>query len=209
MRNYLIKTPRLLKAMYNQCIWHIKDHANSVYITFDDGPHPQITPYVLEQLEKYNAKATFFCIGKNVVEHQSIFQHILDQGHAVGNHTHNHLNGWKTANLHYFRNIKTAAKLITTNIFRPPYGRITYSQATGIERMFPSMKIVMWDVLSGDFDTEISPEECLNNVISTTKAGSIIVFHDSEKAWHRLEYTLPRFLAHCQQQGWNMKKIKM
>jgi len=207
MRNYLIKTPRLLKAIYNRCIWHINEHANSVYLTFDDGPHPEITHFVLEQLKQYQAKATFFCIGKNVDAHQQVFDEVLAQGHAVGNHTQNHLNGWKTENTPYFRNVAKAAERIASNMFRPPYGRISLSQAQGIERLFPEMKIVMWDVLSGDFDTELSGEECLDNVISTTKPGSIIVFHDSEKAWERLQYALPRFLAYCKAQGWNMKKL--
>ena len=196
MRNYLIKTPRLLKAIYNRCIWHINEHANSVYLTFDDGPHPEITHFVLEQLKQYHAKATFFCIGKNVDAHKEIYEEVLAQGHAVGNHTQNHLNGWKTENTSYFRNVAKAAERIASNMFRPPYGRISLSQAQGIERLFPEMKIIMWDVLSGDFDTELSGEECLDNVITTTKPGSIIVFHDSEKAWERLRYALPRFLAY-------------
>lgn len=208
MRNYLIKTPRLLKALYAQCIWHINDHANSVYITFDDGPHPRITQFVLDQLKNFNAKATFFCIGKNVLENELLFEKIKSEGHSVGNHTHNHLNGWKTSNSQYFRNIRMAEKYIKSNIFRPPYGRITYNQALGIEKMYPSMKIIMWDVLSGDFDTNLEPEQCLENVISTVQPGSIIVFHDSEKAWARLEYTLPRFLEFCVQKGWNMKRLK-
>lgn len=207
MRNYLIKTPRLLKAIYNRCIWHINEHANSVYLTFDDGPHPEITHFVLEQLKQYQAKATFFCIGKNVDAHKEVYEEVLAQGHAVGNHTQNHLNGWKTENTSYFRNVAKAAERIASNMFRPPYGRISLSQAQGIERLFPEMKIIMWDVLSGDFDTELSGEECLDNVITTTKPGSIIVFHDSEKAWERLQYALPRFLAYCKAQGWNMKKL--
>ena len=207
MRNYLIKTPRLLKAIYNRCIWHINEHANSVYLTFDDGPHPEITHFVLEQLKQYQAKATFFCIGKNVDAHKEVYEEVLAQGHAVGNHTQNHLNGWKTENTSYFRNVAKAAERIASNMFRPPYGRISLSQAQGIERLFPEMKIIMWDVLSGDFDTELSGEECLDNVITTTKPGSIIVFHDSEKAWERLRYALPRFLAYCKAQGWNMKKL--
>lgn len=207
MRNYLIKTPGLLKAIYNRCVWHIKEHANSVYITFDDGPHPEATPFVLDQLKKYNAKATFFCIGKNVEEHPDIYRELLANGHAIGNHTYNHVNGWKVENMTYFKNIKKASTVMESNMFRPPYGRITLNQAIGIEKMFPKMKIIMWDVLSGDFDTALSPNACLDNVIQSTKPGSIIVFHDSAKAWERLEYTLPAFLKYCQQKGWKMKKL--
>jgi peptidoglycan-N-acetylglucosamine deacetylase len=207
MRAYLVKTPRLLKAAYANCVWHINSNANSVYITFDDGPHPSITPFVLDELQKYNAKATFFCIGKNVALYPEVYKRILDEGHSVGNHTHNHLNGWKTENLEYFKNIRTAARYINTRLFRPPYGRITYAQSAGLERLFPKTKIIMWDVLSGDFDMTLSPEACLQNVISATKTGSIVVFHDSEKAFERLKYALPLFLKHCQKMGWRMKKI--
>ncbi|MBK7764365.1 MAG: polysaccharide deacetylase family protein [Bacteroidetes bacterium] len=207
MKSYLVKTPRLLKAAYANCVWHIKDHANSVYLTFDDGPHPSITSFVLEQLKKYNAKATFFCIGKNVVSNPEMYQKIIDEGHSVGNHTQNHLNGWKTENIEYYKNIRTASKYISTKLFRPPYGRITHAQSLGLRRLFPQTKIIMWDVLSGDFDIEISPAECLYNVVSATKPGSIIVFHDSEKAWERLQYALPLFLEHCKNKGWKMKKL--
>ncbi|MEZ5046094.1 MAG: polysaccharide deacetylase family protein [Chitinophagaceae bacterium] len=207
MRNYLVKTPRLLKALYNKGIWHINEHANSIYLSFDDGPHPELTPYVLDLLKQYQAKATFFCIGKNVQAYPEIFQRILDEGHAVGNHTHNHLNGWRTNNFIYFKNIKTASKLIPSNMFRPPYGRITPSQAIGIQHMFPKMKIIMWDVLSGDFDIQLSPKACYENVIQTAQAGSIVVFHDSDKAKKRLQYALPKFLDFCKEQKWNMKKL--
>jgi peptidoglycan-N-acetylglucosamine deacetylase len=208
MRNYLIKTPRILKAIYNRCIWHINEHANSVYITFDDGPHPTITPFVLAELKKYEAKASFFCIGKNVQDNPAIYQQILDEQHSIGNHTYNHLNGWKTDNDAYFNDINEAKQHIKSKMFRPPYGRITLSQAKGIEQRFPDMKIIMWDVLSGDFDTTLSEDECLYNVIESTKVGSIIVFHDSEKAWDRLQFVLPRFLKHCKNSGWKMKRLK-
>jgi len=207
MRTYLVKTPRLLKAAYANCVWHIKEHANSVYITFDDGPHPRITQFILDELRKHQAKATFFCIGKNVELYPEVYQQILDEGHSVGNHTQNHVNGFKTENVDYFKNIRAASKYIDTRLFRPPYGRITYAQSLGISRLYPKTKIIMWDVLSGDFDTTLSPEDCLKNVLHATKAGSIVVFHDSEKAWDRLQYTLPVFLEHCRKQGWKMKKL--
>ncbi|HNF70986.1 MAG TPA: polysaccharide deacetylase family protein, partial [Chitinophagaceae bacterium] len=136
-----------------------------------------------------------------------VYEQILSEGHSVGNHTHNHLNGWKTKNIAYYRNIRTASRHIQSRLFRPPYGRITLSQSMGLHRLFPQTRIVMWDVLSGDFDTALSPESCLQNVLQATRAGSIIVFHDSEKAWDRLHYALPRFLAYCREQGWKMKKL--
>jgi peptidoglycan/xylan/chitin deacetylase (PgdA/CDA1 family) len=209
MRNYLVKTPRILKAAYNRGVWHVDDAQDSVFITFDDGPHPDITPFVLDELKKADAKATFFCIGKNVEKYPDIYQRILDEGHQVGNHTQNHKNGWSTNNTVYYRDILHAAKLIDSNLFRPPYGRITYAQGMGIEKLLPDTKIIMWDVLSGDFDTELSPEDCLKNVTSHTKEGSIIVFHDSEKAFDRLKYALPKFLAHCQSQHWKMKALNL
>lgn len=207
MRNYLVKTPRLLKAAYANCVWHIKEHANSVYLTFDDGPHPVITPFVLDELKKANAKGTFFCIGKNVAQFPDIYERIVQEGHSVGNHTHNHMNGWKTGNIEYYKNIRAASRLVNTRLFRPPYGRITYTQSLGIARLFPKTRIIMWDVLSGDFDTLLTPEDCLRNVIQASRPGSIIVFHDSEKAWDRLKYTLPLFIRYCANQGWKMKKL--
>lgn len=209
MRNYLFKTPRILKVAYNRGIWNIDDSPNSVFLTFDDGPHPEITTFVLDELKKVNAKGTFFCIGKNVEKHPDIYNRILDEGHAVGNHTQNHKNGWSTDNAVYYRDILSAAKHIKSNLFRPPYGRITYAQGMGLEKLLPNTKIIMWDVLSGDFDTELSPEDCLKNVVKNTKAGSIIVFHDSQKAFERLEYALPQFLAHCQSQNWEMKALDL
>lgn len=207
MRPYLVKTPRILKALYNQGIWHIKEHSNSIYLTFDDGPHPVATPFVLDALKEYQAKATFFCIGKNVEEYPEIYQRILNEGHAVGNHTHNHLNGWKTNNFQYFKNIKKASEVIQSNMFRPPYGRITYAQVSGIQKMFPNTRIIMWDVLSGDFDTKLSPEKCLSNVITNAESGSIIVFHDSAKAWDRLSYALPKTLEHFTKLGYVFKAL--
>lgn len=175
-----------------------------LYLSFDDGPHEKATPFVLEQLEKFNAKATFFCIGKNVVAHSDIYQKIIDAGHTVGNHTHNHLNGWQTDTKTYTENITTATTYINSNIFRPPYGRIKRAQ---VKQLKNNYKIYMWDVLSADFDTNISPEKCLKNVMDNIQSGSIVVFHDSEKAWERMSYALPKLLAFCQQNGWQLKAL--
>jgi peptidoglycan/xylan/chitin deacetylase (PgdA/CDA1 family) len=178
-----------------------------MYLTFDDGPHATVTPFVLQQLQQYNAKATFFCIGKNVVEQPTIYQQILNDGHSIGNHTHNHLNGWKTNDASYLKNIELAAQHIQSNLFRPPYGRIKKSQAKQLMLRNANMKIVMWDVLSGDFDTQLSPQKCLDNVLKNVTQGSIVVFHDSEKAFERLQYALPKTLEHFSNLGYTFKAL--
>ncbi|WP_143304554.1 polysaccharide deacetylase family protein [Chitinophaga vietnamensis] len=203
---YLTKTPGILKMLYSSCIWSLSS-SNAVYLTFDDGPHPEATPFVLAQLKKYDAKATFFCIGKNVVEHPEIYQQILEEGHAVGNHTHNHLNGWKTPTDKYLENVQQAAAYIDSRLFRPPYGRINPFQIRMIKKTIPGAKIIMWDVLSADFDPDINGEACVQNVVFKMKPGSIIVFHDSTKAWERLSYALPRVLEYCRKQQLEMKAI--
>ncbi|ATL49763.1 polysaccharide deacetylase family protein [Chitinophaga caeni] len=205
---YFTKTPGFLKAIYKSCVWSLSPAVPKVYITFDDGPHPTITPFVLEQLNKYGAKATFFCIGKNVLAHPEVYQQVLNEGHAVGNHTHNHLNGWKTGNAKYLENISEAAKYIDSHLFRPPYGRISPFQIKHLKEMQPPYKIIMWDVLSADFDTDISGEQCVQNVVFKIQPGSIVVFHDSEKAWDRLEYALPRVLEFCKKKGWAMEALR-
>lgn len=203
MRTYSVKTPRLLKfVLSGTIVWDMpKDDNNSVYLTFDDGPHPTITPFILEQLHKYDAKATFFCVGNNVAKYNDVYKKVLEQGHSTGNHTYNHLNGWKTSRKHYLKNINQAAKHIKSYRFRPPYGRIKISQYSAMKQHNPNWKVYMWDVLSGDFDTSLSWQDCSNNVIKNIKPGSIVVFHDSEKAWPRLEEALPVILDYCKKQG--------
>ena len=181
--------------------------APAVYLTFDDGPHPIITRFVLQQLKQYDAKATFFCIGKNVVDHPDIYKQILEAQHTVGNHTHNHLNGWHTKTDAYITNVQQAAKHINSRLFRPPYGRIKRSQAGRLLQAHPQWYIYMWDVLSGDFDTSITPERCTENVLNNIQPGSIVVFHDSEKAWPRMQHALPAVLAYCKQQNWQLKAL--
>ena len=203
---YLIKTTWWLRKIYSSALtWKIPVEERKIFLTFDDGPHPTITPFVLNCLKQYNAKATFFCIGKNVQLYQGVFQQIINEGHRIGNHTHNHLNGWKTTDKKYFENIILARKFIDSNLFRPPYGRITRFQIQQLKSIF---NIIMWDVLSGDFDADLSPQKCLQNVVSNTSSGSIIVFHDSEKAIARLEYALPKALEFFAEQGYVMEGIK-
>lgn len=206
---YLVKTPWWLSRLfYCDLNWKMQQDAKpSVYLTFDDGPHPTITPFVLDTLKAHNAKATFFCIGKNVAQHAEVYKRTIAEGHTVGNHTHNHFNGWFTKTEAYIENVEQAAKLINSRLFRPPYGRIKRSQANRLMRKKPSYKIYMWDVLSADFDITLAPEKCLTNVLDNIEPGSIVVFHDSEKAWDRMSYALPRVLEHCTQQGWNIKAL--
>ncbi len=205
----IAKTPFLLKALLpSQLIWSIPvEQEPTVYFTFDDGPHPTATPFVLQQLKAFDAKATFFCIGKNVQAHPHVFVQITEDGHTVGNHTQNHLNGWKTADDVYFDNINVAAESIESRIFRPPYGRIKRAQAKHLWQQAKPWRIYMWDVLSCDFDRNITPEQCLKNVVNNIEPGSIVVFHDSEKAWPRMSYALPLVLEHCRQKNWRMAAL--
>lgn len=206
---YLVKTPWLLKKTYPECVWEIKTKEKVLYITFDDGPHEVATPFVLEELKKYNAKATFFCIGKNVEEHFEIYKKIIDEGHSVGNHTYDHLNGWKTKDEKYLDDIFKAKKIIDSNLFRPPYGRITKFQLQQLQGEKYKLKTIMWSVLSGDFDEEATGEKCYQTVIKNAKEGSIIVFHDSEKAFARLEYALPLVLKYFSKKGFAFKTISL
>lgn len=205
---YFVKTPWALKKLYPSCVWQMPAKEKVLYLTFDDGPHPEATPFVLETLKKYNASATFFCIGKNVVEYPAVYRRILDEGHRVGNHTQNHLNGWKTDDKKYFENLVEAKKYIDSDLFRPPYGKISPLQIKYITEAF-NMKVIMWSVLSADFDPQLSPENCLKNVIASTKTGNIIVFHDSAKAMQKLTFTLPRALDHFSSKGYRFDKINL
>lgn len=205
---YLIKTPFWLRAFYPKCTWNIPSKEKVIYLSFDDGPHPEATPFVLAELKKYNAKATFFCIGNNVLKHPNIYESILKAGHRVGNHTYDHLNGWKTTTNDYIENIKDAVNLIESNLFRPPYGRITKNQIRLLHQQVNlPQEIIMWDVLSADFDLQLKGEDCARNVIKYTKPGSIIVFHDSQKAWDRMSVALPMVLDYFSQLGYRFESI--
>ncbi len=199
---YLVKTPWLLKKLYPGLIWNKSRKNHCIYLTFDDGPIPIVTSFVLNILKQYNAKATFFCIGDNVNKHPDVFEQVKNAGHSIGNHTFNHLKGWKTQDNIYLDNFLKTDELIKINLFRPPYGRIKKSQIKLLKRAKPGISIIMWDVLSGDFDISLSPEKCLENVLKHTENGSVVVFHDSLKAYDRLEYVLPRAMEEWSRQGY-------
>jgi len=209
MKFYWIKTNWIIKKIFSNYTWDVSNTGNTVYLTFDDGPIPEITTWVLEELKKFDLKATFFCIGKNIDKYPEIFKKVISEGHAIGNHTFNHLNGWKTPTEIYIENIKLCEEVIekTTNynsrskLFRPPYGKLKTAQARAIEKL--GYEIIMWDVLSADFDTTLSKEQCLDNVLSNVKPGSIIVFHDSVKAFKNLQYVLPKTLAFLKENNFN------
>lgn len=185
--------------------WHIPSEEKNLYLTFDDGPIPVITPWVLETLHEYNASATFFCVGENAKKHPDIMEKLKDSKHTIGNHTMNHLNGWKTQNEKYYSNINECKKHIQSDLFRPPYGKIKITQMNFLKKEF---RIIMWDVLSRDYDTSISGESCFENVKQNASAGSIIVFHDSIKAEERLRIALPATLKYFSELGFSFKAIK-
>lgn len=203
--SFWTKTNSLIKKIFPNYTWDIPNNENKVYLTFDDGPTPEITAWTLEQLKKHNAKATFFCIGKNIENHPDIFKKVIDDGHTIGNHTFNHLNGWKTTTEYYIENTKLCQSAIcclqssVCNLFRPPYGKIKPSQSKALRKL--GYKIVMWDVLSEDYNRNIAPEKCLDNVLKNVQSGSIILFHDSVKAFPNLEYTLPKTLEFLKEKG--------
>lgn len=210
MHKYFIKTPGIVKTLFPTFVWSMPDEDKSVYLTFDDGPHPVVTPFVLDLLKQYNAAASFFCIGKNVINHPDVYKRIIEEGHTVGNHSHNHQNGWKTPVKQYLADVATAAIYIDSNLYRPPYGRIRLKQAAGIKQAMnkTSARIIMWDVLSADFDTSISTTVCVNNVLSNIEPGSIVVFHDSEKAFRILKEALPVIMEKLKEMGYKMKRIE-
>lgn len=213
MKFYWIKTHRIIKLLSPKYIWDISGNDKTVYLTFDDGPIPEVTEWVLDQLKTYNVKATFFCIGDKIEKYPMIFESITQQGHAIGNHTQNHLNGWKTGTEEYLNNIKLCEENIrkyATNtpemkIFRPPYGKIKFSQSQKLREL--GYKIIMWDVLSADYDQSILPEKCLKNVLQNIESGSIIIFHDSVKAFKNLEYTLPKTLQFLKENGYKCEVV--
>lgn len=207
MKFFWIKTSWIVKKIFSHYTWDVSnvEKDKTVYLTFDDGPIPEITPWVLKELKKHQVHATFFCIGNNIEKNPEVFQTIISEGHTIGNHTYNHLNGWKTTTASYLSNVALCEESIQKNsnyslkasLFRPPYGKIKASQSRRLRAM--GYTIIMWDVLSADFDANVSQEQCLENVLSNIRPGSILVFHDSLKAFKNLEYALPKTLIYLKE----------
>jgi peptidoglycan/xylan/chitin deacetylase (PgdA/CDA1 family) len=208
-----VKTNRFIKTIFPNYVWDIPNTNKKVYLTFDDGPIPEITEWVLNQLNEFDAKATFFCIGDNIEKHPEIFKKIIENDHAVGNHTYNHLKGWETTQSTYIDNTEKCSETMTnlnnqtknTKLFRPPYGKIKPSQAKTLRKL--GYRIIMWDIISMDFDQKTSPEKCLDNVLKNIESGSIVVFHDSIKARQNLLYVLPKTLAFLKKNDFVCEKI--
>ena len=206
---YWIKTPQIIKRLFSNQVWDIPNKENKIYLTFDDGPIPKITEWVLAILEENNVKATFFCIGKKIEKHPEIFKKIIAAGHGIGNHTFDHKNGWKTTTAQYIQNIELCENQIfksnnkncdlKSKICRPPYGKMKPSQSNKLQKM--GYKIIMWDILTADFDEKTSKEKCLENATKKVSSGSIIVFHDSVKAYSNLEYALPKAIQILKEKG--------
>jgi peptidoglycan/xylan/chitin deacetylase (PgdA/CDA1 family) len=227
MRVIPAKTPDFVKSLFPNFVWTIPTQGKSIFLTFDDGPTPGITPWVLDTLDHYDAKATFFCIGNNIAKQPEVFQSIINRGHTIGNHTYNHLKGWKTRTKIYLNDVHKTSALIHSHrsnldlkrseehigilpeskLFRPPYGKFKSKQAKALQSL--GFKIILWDVLSFDWDPAVSEEQCLKNVKHSTREGSIIVFHDSVKASKNLKFVLPKVLEHYNELGYAFKAIPL
>lgn len=216
MKTYLVKTPKFVHRLFPKRVWAFPNSKNSVYLTFDDGPIPIVTPWVIKVLKQYKSKATFFCIGHNVTKHENIFQQIIEEGHSIGNHTYHHLNGWSTKTKDYINNCEKCEdnlnrvkdyKSKSNPLFRPPFGKLTLKQSKTLQER--GFHIIMWDVLSADFDAKISNKKCLENVLKNIQPGSIVVFHDSLKSYDKLRYVLPKVLDFLKINNINCESIKL
>ena len=203
MKNYTVQIPKIIQKSTRLLKWREED-TNNVYLTFDDGPTPEITEKVLEILKSFDVKGTFFCIARNVDRHPDIYDKLLEANMGIGNHTYSHLNGWKTKNQDYLNDIELASHHIDSDLFRPPYGKISNKAARIISEKY---KIIMWDVLSKDYAIKVSPEQCYENVKKHVTAGSIIVFHDSVKAFPKLEYALPKSIEYLLEKGYDLNAV--
>ena len=199
-----IRLPGFFTSLFTQAVWRMKEAGQMVYLTFDDGPIPEVTPWVLDLLAKEDIKATFFCVGENVQRYPKVYQQILDGGHSVGNHTFSHLQGFKTNDQAFFSNIEQAAGLIDSNLFRPPHGLLKASQYNYLKKKY---SVIMWDLISCDYNKRFSPERIYKNVRDFVRPGSIVTFHDSEKAMLNLMQALPPSIKWMKEQGYCFKAI--
>ncbi len=201
-----MKTPKLLHSLYGDAVWFLPNTEHKIYLTFDDGPIAEITSKCLDILKTHNVKATFFCVGENVLENPDLLQRMREDGHEVGHHSHHHLMGWKTPNEVYFEDVNKCADLVGSNLFRPPYGKIKRSQVKELKKQF---RIIMWDVLSADFDPKVPIEKCVKNVVNNTEAGSIIVMHDNEKCGTKMLASLPEIITQLKAKGFTFSPLSV
>ena len=204
-KNLKVHLPEWVTRLFPDAIWLIPTGEKVVYLTFDDGPIPEVTPKVLDILNEKGIKATFFCVGENVYKYPELFNRIKKEGHSVGNHTYNHLQGLKCSAKDYWANIEKANELIRSNMFRPPHGWLKRIQYWSIIRKY---KLVMWDVISCDYDTRLTPNQCFHNVIDFVRDGSIITFHDSLKAEKNVLEALPKTIDYLAAEGYSFRKIE-
>ena len=200
----MVRPPTYLRFLYPGVVWNKPTNEKILYLTFDDGPTPEVTSSVLDLLSSYQAKATFFCIGENVEKHPALYNRIKAEGHSIGNHTHTHPNSWKVSSDFFLNDVEEASKVIDSTLFRPPYGKLTPRTLFALRKMY---KIIMWDVISCDFDEKVSAEQVEKNVIENATNGSIIVFHDSVKAAPRMLEVLPKILKHFTESGYSFLKL--
>lgn len=203
---YIVKTPNIVQPIVSDLLWTVHTFDDVVYLTFDDGPTPEVTERTLDLLKSYNAKATFFCLGKNVEAHPELYARIQSEGHTIGNHTFDHPNGRKSNHYHYLKNVVRAERFITSAYFRPPYGQITRAQIQALKKRY---RIVMWDIITGDFDLNVTPERIVKNVMDNVQSGSIIVMHDSLKAAPRMLPALETILPLLHNQGYRFDALPM
>ena len=201
---YFHKTPMFVQKVFSGLEWKGASESKKIYLTFDDGPIPEITPWILDVLKDHNAKATFFCVGENVKNHPGIFSRIINAGHSVGNHTYNHINGFNHSPEQYLDNVSKCDELIQSNLFRPPYGKMTCRQYALLKKKY---RIIMWDVLSGDFDSSISASDCLEATRKNIRPGSIVVLHDNLKAIHKLKSFLPSLMDYFSSNGFCLEGL--
>jgi len=200
----LVRIPALIKKLFYNIIWNIPGQTPTIYLTFGDGPIPELTPWILETLKKYEIKASFFCVGENVMKYPDLYNKIIQAGHSTGNHTYSHINGWHTGIKDYYNDIEKAGEYIESKLFRPPYGKIRSLQKKKIRKKY---KIVMWDVLSMDYDQSLSEWQVFENVIKHARPGSLVVFHDNVKAEEKLKFVLPKVIEHYLYKGYIFKAI--